>query len=159
MGIKCTTSKSEFDKLIKQIADIVHEEMCKALAYLGEQCEARIKDRSAEESWIDRTGNLRSSIGYGVYAKGKKYIESAFDAVFSGSFGSSQGKRYLDSLSSMYANVYALVVVAGMSYADYVEAIEGKDVLASTELWAKAEVEKYLDMAMKNAEKRISKLL
>ena len=141
-----------------QIQDIVYEEILNALAYLGEQCVTRIRDRSAQESWIDHTGNLRSSIGYGVYAKGKKYMESTFESVLSGSTGSSTGRRYLESLSSQYANTYALVVVAGMSYADYVEAIDSKDVLASTELWAKSEVQKYLDMAKEKAIKRINQL-
>jgi len=158
MGIRCTTSVRNFDALIRQIQDIVHEEILNALAYLGEQCVTRIRDRSAQESWIDHTGNLRSSIGYGVYAKGRKYMESTFESVLSGSTGSSTGRRYLDSLSSQYANTYALVVVAGMSYADYVEAIDGKDVLASTELWARAEVQKFLDMAKEKAMKRINKL-
>ncbi len=149
-------SRKDFESLLLKMKDIISEEILNALAYLGEQCVARIRDRSAEESWIDHTGNLRSSIGYGVYANGKKHIESAFESVLSGSAGSSSGKSCLESLSLRYADTYALVVVAGMSYADYVEAIEGKDVLASTELWARAEIQKYLDMAKEKAMKRIS---
>ena len=46
-----------------------------------------------------------------------------------------------------------------MNYAEYVEAIEGKDVLASTELWAKAKVSEYMGKAKERAEKRINILL
>ncbi len=155
IGIRCTTNLMAFKSQLQQIESIINEEILNALSYLGEQCVARIRDRSANESWIDHTGNLRSSIGYGVYAKGKSYVQSAFDSVLSGHTGSLNGKRYLDSLSSKYADTYALVVVAGMSYADYVEAIEGKDVLASTELWARSELQKHLDMAKERAIKRI----
>ena len=73
MGIKCTNSKSEIDKLFVEIARIIREEILRTLKYLGEQCNTRIRDRSAEESWIDRTGNLRSSIGYAVFEYGKQY--------------------------------------------------------------------------------------
>jgi hypothetical protein len=45
-----------------------------------------------------------------------------------------------------------------MSYADYVEAIENKDVLASTELWARAEIDKYLERAKEKAIRRINAL-
>ena len=61
-------------------------------------------------------------------------------------------------LAKEYSNVFALVVIAAMNYAEYVEAIEGKDVLASTELWAKAEVEKRLQRAKESAIKKINAL-
>lgn len=147
-GNKLTTGK---------VVDILHEEICKALTYLGEQCVARIRDRGADESWIDRTGNLRSSIGYGVYDKGKEYMTSAFETVLSGSSGSTIGKSRLNALSALYADTYSLVVVAGMSYAGYVEAIENKDVLDSTRLWAATEVGRYVRKAMEKAVHRIIK--
>ena len=46
-----------------------------------------------------------------------------------------------------------LIVVAGMEYAVYVEAMDNKDVLASTQLWA----EKYVEQEMKNLEKTLQK--
>jgi hypothetical protein len=45
-----------------------------------------------------------------------------------------------------------------MSYADYVEAIDGKDVLASTGLWAQSKVEEYITRANQKAIKEINKL-
>ena len=46
-----------------------------------------------------------------------------------------------------------------MSYAEYVEAIESKDVLASTELWARARIDEYMQKTQERAEKRINKYL
>ena len=156
--IKATTSTKDIQAFFDKATAIVNEEIANMLSYLGEQCVARIRDRSAEESWIDHTGNLRSSIGYAVFNKGTKIAESAFERILGGSTGSSNGRSYVDSLASQYANTYALVVVAGMSYADYVEAIENKDVLASTELWARAEIDRYLEKANEKAIKRINAL-
>ena len=158
MAIKCS-SENEVDKMITDILRIVAEEITRTLSYLGEQCRVRIRDRSAEESWIDRTGNLRSSIGYAVYGYGKKIVEGAFDIVKEGREGTEVGRKYVRELASEFAKVYALVVVAGMSYAEYVEAIESKDVLASTELWAKAKIDEYMQKTQERAERRINKYL
>ncbi len=158
MPIKCTTDPRRFDELVKTIREIVFSEIKNTLSFLGEQCVRRIKDRSAEESWIDQTGNLRSSIGYAIYDYGKKMMQSSFDTVLNGSEGSAEGKRFVNELATQFANVYALVVVAGMNYAAYVEAIESKDVLASTELWAKAKVNDYVSKAREKAIRRIKAL-
>lgn len=156
--IKATTTTKDIEAFFKKATAIINEEIANALTYLGEQCVVRIRNRSAEESWIDRTGNLRSSIGYAVFEKGRKIAESSFESILGGSVGSAEGRRYVNSLASKYSNTYALIVVAGMSYASYVEAIKNKDVLASTELWAIAEIQKYLDEAKEKAIKRINAL-
>lgn len=157
MAIKCD-SLSAFNDLMADVPRILQEEIVNALAYLGEQCIIKIRDRSGEESWFDQTGNLRSSIGYAIYGYGRKVIESVFNVIKSGSQGAAEGKRMNDDLASRYAETFALVVVAGMDYADIVEAMETKDVLASTELWAKQEVQKYLDRAKGKAVRRIAQL-
>lgn len=141
-------------------ARIISEEISASLIRLGEECVARIRTRSKEESWVDQTGNLRSSIGYAVFEYGHKLMSSAFDSVpgpdGSGAEGSMKGKQFIESLARQYADTYALVVVAGMDYAEYVEAMKGKDVLASTELWARARVDRYLTDARARAENRIN---
>lgn len=156
--IRCTTPKSAIDAFFNDALRIVKEEVTRALMYLGEQCVIRIKDRSGDDSWYDHTGNLRSSIGYAVYDYGKKLMESAFAIVRQGSKGASEGRRMVNELASEYANVYALVVVAGMDYADVVEAIESKDVLASTKSWATKEINEVIDKAKKSAEQRINSI-
>lgn len=153
-----TTPLSEVDRTLYKSFEILKNEITKSLVKLGEECIAKIRVRSGSESWYDRTGNLRSSIGYAVYDYGIKQIESAFQIVRNGNEGSSEGKKMISQLGSEYSNAYALVVVAGMNYASYVEALENKDVLASTELWAKSVVDARLKRAKKAAIEKINKL-
>lgn len=117
----------------------------------------RIRNRSAKESWIDHTGNLRSSIGFAVYEQGSKYMESAFSQVLRGTDGSAKGKKMINDLAKEYSRVYALVVVAGMEYAGEVEALESKDVLASTKIWATSIVEQRVKTAIDSAVNEINK--
>jgi len=153
-----TTSTSAIDRLFKKSFEIIKNEIFMAFAKLGEECVVKIRDRSQDKSWYDHTSNLRSSIGYAIYDYGVKQIESAFNVVGSGSQGSTEGKRMVEQLAREYSNTFALVVIAAMNYAEYVEAIEGKDVLASTELWAKAEVDKRLQRAKDSAIRKINAL-
>lgn len=156
--IKFITPYNDLDKFFEQAAKIIFERVSYNLNYLGLSCVRRIRDRSGEESWFDQTGNLRSSVGYAIYSYGRKQIESAFSSVLGGSEGSSKGKKMIDDLAAKYSDTYALVVIAAMEYAEYVEALENKDVLASTEIYAKKEVGKYLQKAIREAEKEIQKL-
>ncbi|MBR1526685.1 MAG: hypothetical protein IJ640_08505 [Prevotella sp.] len=158
MGIKMTTSLSAIDRLFKKSFEIIKNELFTAFAKLGEESVVRIRDRSQDESWYDHTSNLRSSIGYAIYDYGYKQIESAFEIVKNGQLGSAEGKRMVDELAKEYSNTFALVVIAAMNYAEYVEAIEGKDVLASTELWAKAQVNNRLQRAKESAIRKINAL-
>lgn len=153
------TPASEVDKILYKAFEILQNEITKSLSKLGVECIAKIRDRSKEESWIDHTGNLRSSIGYAVYDYGVKQIESAFQTVRNGTEGSTEGRKMISQLGSEYSNAYALVVVAGMNYASHVEALENKDVLASTEIWAKGVINARLERAKKEAIRKIDKLL
>lgn len=156
--IRLVTSTKAIDELFRKAADILSERIQYNLSYLGEQCSVRIRDRSGSESWYDQTGNLRSSIGYAIYSYGRKQVESAFSSVLEGNEGSQKGRQMVEELAGMYSDTYALVVVAAMEYAEYVEAIDSKDVLASTEIYAKREVAKYLQKAIREAEKKIKAL-
>lgn len=158
MVIRMTTPLSEVDRILYKSLEILKDEITNCLVKLGEECIAKIRDRSGNESWYDQTGNLRSSIGYAVYDYGVKQLQSAFRTVLQGGEGSSEGKKMISQLGSEYSNAYALVVVAGMNYASHVEALENKDVLASTELWAKRVINARLERAKKEAIRKIYKL-
>ena len=156
--IRLVTSQKAIDELFAKAAKIIFDRVQYNLNYLGMLCIKRIRDRSGDESWYDKTGNLRSSIGYAIYSYGMKQIESAFNAVLGGSEGSQKGRQMVADLASKYSDTYALVVVAAMEYADYVESIDSKDVLASTEIYAKSQVNRYMEKAIKEAEKEIQRL-
>lgn len=158
MGIK-VQGMADVSKFFKGYMKIVHEEMTRSLSYLGEQCVKKARDRSEDESWFDHTGNLRSSVGYAIYETGKKVIESEFPIVKQGAEGADEGRKMLSDLAKLYADTYALVVVAAMNYAEFVESIESKDVLASTELFARSKINEYLAKTKDRVDKRVSREL
>lgn len=158
MGIKAQGADS-ISKFFLGYMRIVYEEMTRTLSYLGEQCVKNARDRSQDESWFDHTGNLRSSVGYAVYEMGKKKIESEFPIVKQGSEGAEEGRKMLADLAKLYSDTYALVVVAAMNYADYVESFDTKDVLASTELMAQSKINECLRKTKEQVEKRVAREL
>lgn len=183
MGIKCDNLDA-FNELMEAIPKITRDVIIETLAYLGEQCVIRIRDRSGEVSWFDQTGNLRSSIGYLILEDGATIVDFGFSPSFGkparkakvefttkdgkevsfmaskpggGPEGATKGKVYAKSLVSLYSKGYVLLMVAGMEYAELVEAMENKDVLVSTELWAKQEAPRLMERAKEKTEKRINK--
>lgn len=158
MGAQLINTQDGIKRFFNAAFEVIRKEIIIAFSKLGEECTGRIRDRSAEESWIDHTSNLRSSIGYAVYDYGIKSVESTFSTIGSGSEGSSEGKKMVQELASEYSKVFALVVVAAMNYADFVEAKENKDVLASTELWARSVVDGKLKLALDKAIGIINKM-
>lgn len=140
MGIRMTTKLSEVHDMLMREAERVDRLTIRALSKLGEQCVTKIRDRAGDKSWYDQTGNLRSSVGY-VIAHNKNIIQySTFNQVKQGSEGVKTGKDLAKELAKRYSNNYVLIVVAGMNYAEFVEAMDNKDVLASTKLWASEQV-------------------
>ena len=146
MGITLRTKFNDFQATIKAEAYRVEAEYTRAFARLGEECVRRVRDREEIKSWFDQTGNLRSSVGYIIVRNGVIVGSSEFPIVKNGGEGQTEGREYAESLARNYANKQlALIVVAGMNYADYVEAKDNKDVLASTEDWVKLEAPKIED--------------
>lgn len=135
--------QQDITAILSRAFEVAKTNILAALTKLGEECVNRVRNRSQEESWIDHTGNLRNSIAYAVIAEGRQVAES----INSGT-GGTAAREALDEIASAYASAYALVVTAGMDYASYVEAIDGKDVLASTEVWAHGVINERLQSAL-----------
>lgn len=93
--------------------------------------------RTGEASfWNDQTGNLRSSIGYIIVRDGQK-LSSDFQAYNGrGQQGMQEGLSFAQRLAAQYPKGIAVIFVAGMEYAAYVEGIESRVVLAGGELLA-----------------------
>ena len=102
------------------------------LQYAGERLIVQARQHG---SYKDQTGNLRSSIGYVIVKNGSIIGGSGFSPVKGGSEGSKEGKSLAVEIASQYRQGIALIVVAGMNYAAYVEA-KGFDVLTSSEILA-----------------------
>ena len=148
-----TTKLSEVHDMLMREAERVERLTIRALSKLGEQCVTKIRDRAGDKSWYDQTGNLRSSVGY-VIAHNKNIIQySTFNQVKQGSEGVKTGKDLAKELAKRYSNNYVLIVVAGMNYAEFVEAMDNKDVIASTELWVKEQVPLMLEKLKKQIAK------
>jgi len=136
---------SEINALIEAETKRVDALTIKALSNLGDDCVTEARDRPQAYSWFDQTGNLRSSIGYVVVAHGNIIKRSGFETVMNGSEGSMEGKKLAEELAKKYSSGYALIVVAGMNYAEYVEAKDNKSVLASAEISAHAEINNMME--------------
>ena len=102
------------------------------LLYIGEQCANTARERG---SYINWTGNLRSSVGYVVTVDGHIVHSGGFQQVLEGQQGTGEGRSFAEALAQRYPSGIVLIVVAGMNYAAYV-AHRGRDVLASAELLA-----------------------
>ena len=87
----------------------------------------------------DQTGNLRSSIGFMVFYNGEEQ-----HANFEGSEaqGKAQGLQFARSIGSEFNDGWALVTVAGMEYAGWVEAL-GYDVITGSTLGAEPKFQKH----------------
>lgn len=112
-----------------------------ALNYVGLEC---VKEARESGKYTDRTGNLRSSIGYVVLENGIPVKKGTFDKVLA-TATEAEGKsnELITRLAATYNTGLVLVVVAGMDYAAYVEA-KGYNVLNSAKTLAKTIVPQLL---------------
>lgn len=151
----------------KTVQQVVMEETKRALAVLGEECVIRIRNRSEADSWIDHTGNLRSSVGYGIVENGIIDSASDFKQVPMKENpqnrplnGGQVGQMYLNQKAQEIPDApLALIVVAGMQYAIYVEGKKGKDVIGNTNLWAKQVLSSRIEGALQRATDRLRKMV
>lgn len=131
-SLRLVTPLSEIDRYLEECL----ERHRKALLYaLSAAAESVLTVARTTDSYKDRTGNLRSSIGYALVEDGKVVKLSGFEPVKGGKQGPAEGRQYVLELATRYPQGISLIVVAGMNYAAYVSA-RGYDVLESAELAA-----------------------
>lgn len=133
MAIKRNFSDRYINDYIKAQIEVKIQHMINMLVYIGNEV---VTTARTSHKYKDQTGNLTSSIGYCVVRNGSSISESVFDVVSNGQEGSDKGRNFLAELVDKYNDGIALIVVAGMEYAVYVNA-KGLDVLDSAELQAK----------------------
>lgn len=120
----------------------VHHATVKVLQYMGEKCVTLAREKG---TYNDISGNLRNSIGYVLVRNGavicKNFEAKVESKVVSGANGKGilEGEALAMELVGRVGKGYALIVVAGMHYAYYVETL-GKDVLDSAQRWTDMEV-------------------
>lgn len=148
---------------ITQAMQTLHRRIIRDLTIAGE--EAVKKARSIVTAgggggvlppYTVQTGNLVSSVGYAVVQDGQIVTMSSFQAVQGradkngiplgdGQKGSAKGKEYVKELAMRFPQGYALILVAGMHYASYVQELYHRDVLVSGSLVAEQLVREIQD--------------
>lgn len=121
-GIKALFSSNTISQVLEQFKSDVEDKLLETLQYVGEEF---VNKARSNNTYRDRTGNLRSSIGYIILLDGK-VIDSNFEGKSAS--GKSKGKDVAKEVGSEYTEGYVLIGVAGMNYAAYVEA-KGFDVI------------------------------
>lgn len=150
MGVEVQMSMREIRDYLAREVEKHQARIIKMLQNVGETVVNKIRTSDISE-WNDQTGALRSSIGYIISLDGVPLMESNFERVdgpkrdATSVDGSQVGKSYAETLVSLYPKGIALIVVAGMEYASYVERMENKTVLAQGELEARRLVSQLIE--------------
>jgi hypothetical protein len=135
------TPDSTIDNRLSTLIERKEQVIIRRLCSIGEKC---LSEARTNGNYIDRTGNLRSSIGYVVVVDGNIVLMSSFAAIKQGKQGSTRGKRFIEQLINKFPTWICLILVAGMNYAGYVSA-KGYNVLDSSELLAEKLVPQMLE--------------
>lgn len=123
-GLKSLFNGRQLQNVFEQFQKGVDDKAIQTLQYLGEQF---VNNARLSGNYTDRTGNLRSSIGYIILNDGV-IVDKNFEGKAK---GKSEAQAVADEVALQYPNGYVLIGVAGMNYAAYVEA-KGFDVITSS---------------------------
>lgn len=135
ISVKMTTTKGQLQQMAVAVVTDLRNKAIRILKRAGELAVNEARTVSTGKNWTDRTGNLRSSIGYVICEDGRPITQSDFQQVLpTAESGPETGRNYALSIASGTKGL-ALVVVAGMNYAVYV-ADKGYNVLSSSQILA-----------------------
>lgn len=114
--------------MLSEIYEDMKDDLMQRLSIIAERA---YQKAIISRDYMNNTGNLRSSIGWGVFFNGNLCNMGGFVSIYSGTHGANEGEKILRG-----ANIspigYTIVLVAGMHYATFVEAT-GRDVSTSGE--------------------------
>lgn len=130
MSLRPLFNMATIQKFMDQFVDEKEQKMIELLSYAGNQ---GVRHARLNGNYRDRTGNLRSSIGFMVVKDGKavdEYFEEA-DKGSDKSTGVSEAKKLALRVAKTHNKGLVLILVAGMNYAVHVESLENYDVLQS----------------------------
>ena len=142
--------KGNFNAYLQQRMDAQAEAFIDTLEWVGLECLKEMRDPE-KRGYKDQTANLRSSTGFLVVANGKIVRSSGFvpetsqETGNTGTTGAAKGSELAESVvQEVGSNGLALILVAGMNYAVYVERM-GKNVIDSAKLLARQLVPEMID--------------
>lgn len=142
MGIKANFSISDIQRDMETKVKRIIDASVQAMGMLGMKCVNYARTvpnpENGGKGFTDRTGNLRSSIGFKVFVGGKA-VQEDYRQVLNGAEGMANGRALADQVGARCGqHQIMLVVTAGMEYAVYVES-RGRDVISGSELLAQQE--------------------
>lgn len=149
MGIKANFTQEDVRKRFDAFLSEIEKKQIARLQRLGEMCLVEARNN---KGYMMQTGALLSSTGYQVFVDGVA-VHSQFDAASGAESGAAAtgmkaGQSIAERVGKGTKGV-ALVVVAGMNYAAYVEA-KGYNVLSSAEHLAERELPRMLEKLITN---------
>lgn len=95
-----------------------------------------VRDARLKADFTDRTGNLRSSIGF-IITKDGKVVYEDFERTKNGADGYTSGRDFAKRVAGEVSGRWVLIVVAGMEYAAAVES-KGFDVITGSSMEAES---------------------
>lgn len=139
MGLVPKFSMKDIDAFLQKAEEGYIQKLVRVLRIVGEKC---VNEARANGSYEDQTADLRNSIGFIVVVDGKVVTED-FRLTANGKIPSKEdplkyGRELAYQVAPKFRGI-ALIVVAGMKYASYVES-KGRVVLTSAEQLAKIQV-------------------
>lgn len=122
---------SQVVKVFNDLTEKVEKTSLETLQFMGEQFVnlARVKG-----NYNDRTGNLRSSIGY-IISENGKILDANFETSEKGSdrnAGKRRAEDFAHDLAIQFPKQLMLIGVAGMEYAFWVENRHHLDVISGS---------------------------
>lgn len=114
-GIRALFTGKQVQNYLDRVIEEQDKKTLLSLQYMGEEF---VNKARLTGNYTDRTGNLRSSVGYIILHNGK-----VVDRNFEGKqVGKDQGQKVAIEVAAQYPRGWVLIGVAGMEYAAYVEA-------------------------------------
>ncbi len=156
MGITPNFDFKSLEGYMQGKKEVLDQLILRNLNYLGLKC---VSVARSLNTYTDRTGNLRNSIGYLVLKEGI-IQDTFFEAENRGPEykagelpGERVGEDFAKKLAEEFTEGYILVVVAGMEYASYVEDVHHLDVLQPAETMAEIEIDQIVESILKSMKK------
>jgi hypothetical protein len=129
-GLQAMFTASQIRNYVEAKAREFQEKTIEVAQYMGEEFVNKAREM---DTYRDRTGNLRSSIGYVIVLDGK-LVDQNFKPSAQGTdknTGTAKAIEFAEELAGQYPSGLILIGVAGMEYAAYVEA-KGYDVITGS---------------------------
>ena len=153
MPIKPNFTAADIRNRMNQEIERRKQAIIAQLFYIGEEC---LTQARSGHKYLNQTGNLCSSIGYCILVDGSIVHEGEWKQTSEGkggekdgTEGQKQGVAFLHDLAAKQTSKgIVFLMVAGMPYAQYVEAMS-LDVLDTSEQMAQRKIKEMLDRLFK----------